>query len=99
MSVRRIAFLEEARVELHEAAAHYEGQAAGLGEEFVEEVERAVAFAVHHPELGSPGEEDTRRVLVRRFPFHVVYRVRSSELLVVAVAHQRRRPDYWRHRP
>ncbi len=57
MSVQRIAFLEEAREELLEAAAHYEAQSSGLGETFVAEVDHVVALAVHNPELGAPGSK------------------------------------------
>jgi hypothetical protein len=40
----------------------------------------------------------TRRLLLQRFPFSIIYRVESTWVLVVAIAHQRRRPGYWRRR-
>ena len=47
---------------------------------------------------GVPGLPTLRRLLVRGFPFSVVYLVKRGEVLVVAFAHMRRRPDYWRRR-
>jgi hypothetical protein len=53
---------------------------------------------VAHPNAGSPLWGDFRRSLVRRFPFAVIYRAKDETVYVVAVAHQRRRPNYWRSR-
>lgn len=39
----------------------------------------------------------TRRLLVGRFPYQVVYRLRATEIVIVAVAHLKRRPGYWKH--
>jgi len=59
-----------------------------------------VTFIEAHPEIGTPVGDDplTRRVLVHRFPYQVVYRLTASEILIVAVAHLKRRPGYWKDR-
>jgi toxin ParE1/3/4 len=82
------------------AAKFYESQAAGLGEDFLAEAERILELVAATPEPGMPyvGGENTRRVLLPRFPFAVVYQTEPELILVVAVAHQRRRPGYWRDR-
>ncbi len=87
-----------ARRELRRAVEYYDRRVPGLGDEFVEEVERAVEEIASFPESGSPYLADTRRVVVRRFPYSVVYRVRPEEIVILAVAHQRRRPGYWQGR-
>lgn len=89
-------FLSSAEAEFAEAAAFYEAQSPGLGEDFIIEVERAVGGLSHNPELGTPYVEDTRRALVRRFPFNVVYLDQAEQILILA--HQRRKPGYWRNR-
>ncbi len=91
-------FHHEAEEEFVEAALFYESRVSGLGSAFVVEVERAVTFARTNPEAGSPLGEKVRRVLVRRFPYSVIYRREAERLLTLAIAHQRRRPGYWRHR-
>ena len=65
---------------------------------FQRELDRAIERISERPEAGSPYLSDTRRALLRRYPFFVVYRVRRDEVQIVAVAHARRRPGYWRGR-
>jgi plasmid stabilization system protein ParE len=65
---------------------------------FQRELDRAIDRISERPETGSPYLSNTRRVLLRRFPFFIVYRVRGGVLEIVAVAHGRRRPGYWRAR-
>lgn len=52
------------------------------------------------PEIGTAAYADpqTRRVLVVRFPYHVVYQLGQDEIVVVAIGHLKRRPGYWQHR-
>ena len=96
---RRARFHPEAEAELLAAAEFYEVQAPGLGLDLLEELERVVARAVEAPAVGAPYVAGTRRLLARRFPYAVVYRERPGEPVeVVAVAHLRRRPYYWRRR-
>ena len=80
------------------AARYYQRQRSGLGEDFLEEVERATAFAVERPDAGTSLGDGFRWVLTRRFRYAVIYRAHDRRLEVVAVAHLRRRPDYWRRR-
>jgi toxin ParE2 len=93
-----VSLLGAARAELWKAVEYYDEQLPGLGDEFAAEVERTLRQLQVFPELGSPGTAETRRVPLRRFPFHVIYRIRSGGLVIVAVAHQRRKPEYWMKR-
>ena len=76
-----------------EAQAWYESRAVGLGLEFARAVDAAVSSAVRDPEAFALVAGNWRRVLLRRLPFSLVYRVRGDELLVVAVFHHRRDPS------
>ena len=91
-------FHREAEDELAESAVFYESRVAGLGKSFTSEVQRTVTIIREHPDLGSPLGAKVRRVLVRRFPYHVIYRHDAGRIFILAVAHQHRRPGYWRHR-
>lgn len=88
-------FLAAAREEFLVAAERYEAELPGLGEEFIRDVERALERIATFPEHGSPHLAGTRRTVLRRFPFDVVYVVEPEGVLVVAIAHQRRFPGYW----
>lgn len=87
-----------ARAEFDEAADRYESERPGLGAAFIAEVRRTADRAAAAPLTGSPYGRQVRRMLVRRFPYALVYAVESERVFVVAVAHHRRRPRYWGRR-
>jgi plasmid stabilization system protein ParE len=91
---------EPASDELGEAVRWYERRRAGLGGEFFDAVVATVSLIETNPEIGTTISPDgqTRRVLVARFPYQVVYRLRPTEMVIVAIAHLKRRPGYWRNR-
>lgn len=96
-------FHPEARAELFAGADWYEERQAGLGERFQAVVTAAVTAAVDDPEAWAtwPGwdrEPVVRSKGVSDFPYRVVYFVRGDLLTIVAVAHAKRRPGYWRER-
>jgi plasmid stabilization system protein ParE len=85
---------DPAAEELTAAVRWYEARRTGLGGEFFDAVVTAVALIESRPEIGTTVSADgqTRRVLVARFPYQVVYRLRPTDIVIVAVAHLRRRP-------
>lgn len=86
--------------ELAEAVRWYERQRPGLGGDLFDAVATSFSRIESDPELGTPISPDrlTRRVLVNRFPYQVVYRIRANEIVIVAVAHLKRHPRYWTDR-
>jgi toxin ParE1/3/4 len=90
--------LPEAREEFLAAVEYYNSASAGLGEEFISDIENAVSRIRSFPRHGSPGAGGTRRVVLSRFPFDVVYLEEEEVIVVIAVAHQKRSPFYWRDR-
>ncbi len=91
-------FHPKARAEFEKSALFYDGKFPGLGLEFAIEVQAAVAFSFSHPEAGAPIADGFRRVVVRRFPYSVIYRSKGERIYIIAVAHQRRHPNYWNDR-
>jgi len=94
----KLEFHPEAESELIEEAAYYEQQVPGLGGRFAAEVKRATDFLLEHPELGHPATPSLRKFVLNRFPFTLYYSVDADVLRIEVVAHQRRRPGYWRSR-
>jgi plasmid stabilization system protein ParE len=85
--------------ELQQAADFYAERAnRELGLAFVAEFERAAAMVLENPGLGAVFRGSSRRYLLRRFPYSIIYQVTPDELRVIAVAHHRRRPGYWGNR-
>jgi toxin ParE1/3/4 len=93
--VTSVILLRAAQADIRRAALFYKRQAKSLGPEFTTEVEHALARVAEHPEIGSPMRRGARKLLVRRFPYLIIYRVLSDHVLVLAVGHQRRHPDFW----
>ena len=66
----------------------------------MEAVDRTVALLADHPELGPVLVRDARvrHLPIQRFPYRVIYRLGDEQLVIIAFAHTRRRPGYWRVR-
>ena len=94
----RIVFLDPAEEEMLDAAAYYQSQTAGLGNDFLAEVQHAIQRIAENPKSGRSIRGEVRRWLLRRFPFGILYRIDPEEIVIVAVMHLRRRPGYWRDR-
>jgi plasmid stabilization system protein ParE len=93
-----VEFHPAARAELDASTAFYESRLDGLGLRFLAAVEETTGRIASSPEGGSPMESGLRRRLVPGFPFSVIYRVADDAVLVLAIAHQHRRPGYWHRR-
>jgi plasmid stabilization system protein ParE len=91
----RATFNALAERELNDAAAYYERAQAGLGAEFILEIERLVAQATELPQAGFTIGREVRRRLCPRFPYAILYRPTVDELRILAVMNLRRRPSYW----
>lgn len=90
--------LHEAEVEMRDAVAYYEDKSPGLGLDFEAEVERSVDTVKHFPERWPLREDGTRRYLTHCFPYLVVYMYLHKRIWIIAVAHCKRSPGYWRDR-
>lgn len=87
-----------AEQELDKAVKYYEECRIGLGLEFAEEVYAAIARIIAYPKAWTQLSKHTRRCLVNRFPFGVIFQVKDTTLRVIAVANLNRRPEYWKKR-
>jgi toxin ParE1/3/4 len=98
-----VRFDSEAEAELRDAIVRYERERTGLGDELWSEVQEVLQLIAEYPEIGGRVTRVrvrgiARRIPLRRFPYFVIYRARGGELEILAVAHQSRRPAYWRSR-
>jgi len=95
----RLVVASPAAQEFNNAVDFYEDLSGGLGQDLVDEFEGALSQIQEFPGSGSPYLNHTRRMLLHRFPFSVVYRVKVDLIEVVAFAHRSRRPGYWTESP
>ena len=94
----QVRLLEIAQIELDDSIEYYNTEYAGLGDEFLVEVLFALDRIKNFPQAWHPFTDITRRCLLRRFPYGIIYQILDTEILVVAVANLHRNPNYWKDR-
>lgn len=96
--MKKLRLVADARREFFQQIAYYEQQRTGLGKRFRRAAEAAFLRAGSTPLHGKPGAIGTHRLLIEGFPLAIVYVDSDSEVMVYAVTHLSRRPDYWTER-
>lgn len=91
-------FNSEALAEYIAAGQYYNRQMPGLGDEFADEVEAGIQAVISAPHTWRVIENDVRRFLVGRFPYGLYYTIEGSMVVIWAVKHLHRDPDYWQER-
>jgi plasmid stabilization system protein ParE len=94
----RYAFHPEARREYLDAIAFYQRRQTALAASFTREIEAVIEQICTAPDRWRLFEQDIRRCISRRFPYAVLYSVEAEYVLIIAVMHCSREPDYWKHR-
>ena len=89
----RVRFLSQARAEWLDAVSYYNEQRAGLGYEFALQVDRTIERVVQFPEAWQQISGRTRRALIDRFPYGVLYTIDDDVIVVTAVMNLRRGPS------
>ena len=95
---RKLIVHAEARLEILEALTWYAERSPVAASAFVQELADMVSLAQRSPQSWPRTSGNTRYIVFARFPFDLVFRLKGETLEIVAVAHQRRRPSYWRNR-
>lgn len=94
----RLIYHPDAEAELIKAARFYNRRVSGLGAQFLDAADEAIALIQEAPERWSIIEAEVRHYLMPRFPYAIYYRVLSDHLRVLAFKHHSRHPHYWRYR-
>lgn len=93
-----IRLLKSAQTELDDGIDWYEEQLSGLGDEFLNEILQTFKRIRVNPYGWTEFSKRTRRCLVHKFPYGIIYQIRENELLILAIAHQHRELVYWKDR-
>ena len=94
----RHAFHPEAVLEFEEAVQFYKQRGRKLGQRFAQEIRTTIGKIVATPDRWRVLEQDVRICRTRVFPYAMLYTIEADYILIVAIAHGKRRPGYWRHR-
>jgi plasmid stabilization system protein ParE len=88
----------EAVAEAHAATQWYRERSPSAADAFLAELDRAIEKITENPRIWPRYVASTQRFLLKRFPFSVVFRLTPNSVEVVAIAHGRRKPGYWKGR-
>ena len=91
----KVIFTRLAKQELDDASLYYEMQIQGLGTRFRTEVKKAALRISEYPEAWSAEADEIRKCILHTFPYKLLYSIEKDCILIVAVAHLHRKPDYW----
>ena len=94
----RVKLHPDARAELRAARNWYYERSPLSAIAFAQTVDNAITRITDAPKTFPLGDHGTRRFILQRFPFSIFYRDLDTEIVIVAVAHQKRRPGYWSSR-
>ncbi len=90
-----VEFLELAQQELDNTFKYYEHQQNDLGYKFIQEAYNSISLIQMYPLAWSKNSENTRRCLVKTFPYSIIYQKREEIILIVAIANLHKKPNYW----
>ena len=93
-----IEFLEPAYDEYKEAIEFYNLQSEGLGNKFASEIDRTLSIIRNYPQGFSEYTKNTRKAVVNIFSYNIIYSIHKEAILIIAIAHQHRKPNYWENR-
>ncbi len=90
----KLVLSQNARLEIEESKEYYNLQKETLGDEFKRDIQSAIDNIKKSPNLYPNISENIKRTLLHRFPFSIFYTIKEDTILILAVAHQHRRPRY-----
>ncbi len=88
----------EAEEDLKAAFSWYEDNRKGLGYDFLFQVDAGINFIERNPEIHPIEYKGTRKHLIKRFPYKIIYLVEEEKIIILAVLHGRRKPDLTKKR-
>ena len=91
----KIVFSKYAKLELEDATHFYELEFEGLGRRFKVEIKKAAIRISENPKAWLVERGEVRRCLLHKFPYKLLYSIEEDHILIIAVAHLHRKPDYW----
>ena len=98
MPSRHVDFHPDAVAEAQAANRWYRERSTLAADVYLAELDQAIEAIAENPEMWPGCVHGTRRYIFRRFPFYLVYRETAGNLEIIAVAHGRRKPGYWKSR-
>jgi toxin ParE1/3/4 len=94
----RLDYHPEAVEEFEQAVDYYTDISPHLAARFIQEIESRIELVKESPNRWKRVRFDVRTIYTHSFPYEVVYAIRPERILILAIMHQKRKPNYWQHR-
>ena len=95
MSLKSVRLRLEAELEIEDAFERYRRESPRIAQRFLNEITESFKKIQKNPRLYPPYTKNTRRRVLGSFPFSVIYQEKEESILIVAIAHAKRREGYW----
>jgi toxin ParE1/3/4 len=95
----RVVISASARQDFLEAVDHYDRESISAGSRFAEQINATIELMRERPMIGRVNEYGERQFKVETFPYSIIYQLEPRRILVMAIAHHKRKPGYWRDQP
>lgn len=94
----KVEFLEESHLEYLEAIEFYNLQDDRLGAKFKTEIDKTIRIISNYPESYPQYSERSRKAKTNLFPYNIIFSNYKNVIIIIAIAHQHRKPKYWENR-
>lgn len=94
----KIKYLKLAKLEFHDAISHYESEQIGLGRKFELEIKSSINRIKRFPTAYVKIQDEVRKCVLHKFPFNILYSIEEDYIVIIAISHHHRKPDYWVNR-
>ena len=91
----KVLFSDPVRIEAQDSADYLDLECEGLGQVFEQNAQRVADLISRYPEAGAQERPGIHRILLHKFPYKLIYSIEGDTILILAVAHQHREPNYW----
>ena len=95
---KKVVYHPEAFEEFIEAAEYYEVCSPGLGNRFIDSIEKGVSHLLQNAFLYKPDKLGRRKYIIKKFPYLLIYKIKDNCIFILAAAHAARKPGYWKYR-
>lgn len=94
----RVQLANGAQRDFAEGLRWYRKRSDWAAEGFIDETNRAITRLVQDPERNRQIRPNVRALRIKRYPYSLIYLIQPGTIIIVAIAHEKRRPDYWKRR-
>ena len=91
----KVKFIEPSLLEMDDAVKYYNEQLDGLGKKFYNEIVITIGLVKLFPDSWNQCSPNTRKAIIKTFPYNLIYATDSETIVIIAVAHHHRKPEYW----